>query len=311
MKKKVIVLLGATATGKSDLGIELAQLLDGEIISGDSVLVYQGLNIGSAKPAREEMAGIQHHMIDILTAKESFDVLTFKKKVEELIVSINAKGKMPILVGGTGLYLKAVLEDYSFLNVQENVQLRKELEEFASQYGNKALHLRLAELDKAMAEKLHYNDCFRVIRAIEIALAGENKEQASSTGQIRPDYQAWVYGLNMERSKLYARINSRVDKMLEAGLIAEVKNLLADGVSSQSQALQAIGYKQVVEYLQGEVDYDTCEYNIKQATRRFAKRQITWFKKMSYIKWLEVAEKTKMEDVAKFIAQEVGSYEEV
>lgn len=311
MKKKVIVLLGPTATGKSNLGIELAKIVGGEIISGDSVLVYQGLNIGSAKPSESEMAGIKHHMIDILSAEQNFDVLTFKQTVEELIESINAQGKIPILVGGTGLYIKAVLENYSFLAVQENTELRNELETFAEQYGNQALHQRLANLDQQMAEKLHFNDRFRVIRAIEIAVAGENKQQASSAQQIRGDYQAYVYGLNMERSKLYERINLRVENMLAAGLIKEVEGLLQQGIPSDAQALQAIGYKQVVDYLNNVVDYDTCEYNIKQATRRFAKRQITWFKRMSYIKWLEITEKTQMQVLAELIAREVSSFEKV
>lgn len=311
MKKKVIVLLGPTATGKSNLGIELAKIVGGEIISGDSVLVYQGLNIGSAKPSESEMAGIKHHMIDILSAEQNFDVLTFKQTVEELIESINAQGKIPILVGGTGLYIKAVLENYSFLAVQENTELRNELETFAEQYGNQALHQRLANLNQQMAEKLHFNDRFRVIRAIEIAAAGENKQQASSAQQIRADYQAYVYGLNMERSKLYERINLRVENMLAAGLIKEVEGLLQQGIPSDAQALQAIGYKQVVEYLNNVVDYDTCEYNIKQATRRFAKRQITWFKRMSYIKWLEITEKTQMQVLAELIAREVSGFEKV
>lgn len=311
MKKKVIVLLGPTATGKSNLGIELAKIVGGEIISGDSVLVYQGLNIGSAKPSESEMSGIKHHMIDILSAEQNFDVLTFKQTVEELIESINAQGKIPILVGGTGLYIKAVLENYSFLAVQENTELRNELEVFAEQYGNQALHQRLANLNQQMAEKLHFNDRFRVIRAIEIAVAGENKQQASSAKQIRADYHAYVYGLNMERSKLYERINLRVENMLAAGLIKEVEGLLKQGIPSDAQALQAIGYKQVVEYLNNVVDYDTCEYNIKQATRRFAKRQITWFKRMSYIKWLEITEKTQMQVLAELIAREVSSFEKV
>ena len=311
MKKKVIVLLGPTATGKSNLGIALARLVNGEIISGDSVLVYRGLDVGSAKPSSQEQAGIKHHMIDILAAQDNFDVLTFKKMVEELIESINAQGKTPILVGGTGLYIKAVLEDYNFLTVQENPELRNTLEEFANQQGNQALHNRLAKMDMAMAEKLHFNDRFRVIRAIEIATAGEQKEQVAANTSIRKDYQAFVYGLNMERGKLYERINLRVEKMLEQGLVAEVQNLLQQGTPPTAQALQSIGYKQVVEYLQGQLPYDTCIDNIKQMTRRFAKRQITWFKRMEYINWLEITDQTELQLVAELIAQEVEKCEKI
>ncbi len=311
MKKKVIVLLGPTATGKSNLGIALARLVNGEIISGDSVLVYRGLDVGSAKPSSQEQAGIKHHMIDILAAQDNFDVLTFKKMVEELIESINAQGKTPILVGGTGLYIKAVLEDYNFLTVQENPELRNTLEEFANQEGNQALHNRLAKMNTAMAEKLHFNDRFRVIRAIEIATAGEQKEQVAANTSIRKDYQAFVYGLNMERGKLYERINLRVEKMLEQGLVAEVQNLLQQGTPPTAQALQSIGYKQVVEYLQGQLPYDTCIDNIKQMTRRFAKRQITWFKRMEYINWLEITDQTELQLVAELIAQEVEKCEKI
>ena len=303
MHNKLIVILGATATGKSNLGIELAKLLDGEIISGDSVLVYQGLNIGSAKPSAAELATVPHHLVNVLPPNANFDVTTFKSMVEELVQEINSRGKIPILVGGTGLYIKAVLEDYTFLPVEENTALRSELEAFADMHGNQALHDRLRTINPTAADKLYPNDRFRVIRAIEIADSGVQERPASS-GRIRADYQAKVYGLNMERIKLYERINLRVLKMFEHGLLGEVQELLSAGVEPQAQAMKSIGYRQVVEHLQGLRDYQDCVAAIQQATRNFAKRQITWFKAMQYINWLEIEENTDISTLAKKISLE-------
>lgn len=303
MQNKLMVILGATATGKSNLGIELAKLLDGEIISGDSVLVYQGLNIGSAKPSAAELAIVPHHMVNVLPPNANFDVTTFKAMVEKLVNEINSRGKLPILVGGTGLYIKAVLEDYTFLPVEENAALRSELETFADTYGNQALHDKLRAINPTAAEKLYPNDRFRVIRAIEIASSGVQEKPASS-GHIRADYQAKVYGLNMERAKLYERINLRVLKMFEQGLLTEVQELLSAGIEPQAQAMKSIGYRQVVEHLQGLRDYQDCVAAIQQATRNFAKRQITWFKSMQYINWLEIEEDTDISALAKKISLE-------
>lgn len=303
MQNKLIVIIGATATGKSSLGIELAKLLGGEIISGDSVLVYQDLNIGSAKPSTQELATVPHHLVNVLEPNANFDVTTFKTMVEELVVDINNRGKIPILVGGTGLYIKAVLEDYTFLPVAEDIGLRIELEKWADIHGNNALHERLKALNPQAAERLYPNDRFRVIRAIEIASSGV-RERAGSSGTIRPDYQACVYGLNMDRAKLYERINLRVLQMFKQGLLAEVQALLANGVAPQAQAMKSIGYRQIVEHLQGLRDYTGCVDNIQQVTRNFAKRQITWFKSMHYINWLEIEEHTNILELAKKISLE-------
>ena len=303
MLNKLIVILGPTATGKSSLGIELAKLIDGEIISGDSVLVYKGLNIGSAKPNTDELNAVPHHLVNVLEPNDKFDVTTFKALVEKLISEINARGKTPILVGGTGLYIKSVLEDYSFLPVEENTTLRLELESFADVNGNQALHDRLRTIDPTAADRLYPNDRFRVIRAIEIASSGVTTKAAAER-KIRPDYQAAVYGLSMDRSKLYERINHRVLKMFEQGLVEEVQTLLNSGVNSQAQAMKSIGYKQIVDYLNGLTDYDNCVATIQQATRNFAKRQITWFKSMPYIHWLEIDEHTDLAALAKKISLE-------
>lgn len=303
MQNKLIVILGPTATGKSNLGIVLAQLLGGEIISGDSVLVYQGLNIGSAKPSTAELDSVPHHMVNVLAANANFDVTTFKTMVEDLVADINSRGKIPILVGGTGLYIKAVLEDYTFSPVPEDSALRRELEDFADTCGNQALYEQLQNLNPQAAARLYPNDRFRVIRAIELAKSGV-QPQAVSSGLIRPKWQACVYGLSSERSKLYERINHRVLQMFAQGLVQEVQDLLTAGVDPQAQAMKSIGYRQVVSYLQGECEYSDCVAAIQQATRNFAKRQITWFKSMNYINWLEIEENTDIAAIAKKISLE-------
>ncbi len=284
---KVIVILGPTATGKSDCGIMLAQKLGGEIISGDSMLVYKHMDIATAKPNARELSEIKHHLINILEPSEKFNVVDFKERAALLIQDINARGHVPIIVGGTGLYIKALLENYDFAQAQAVGNLRVALENYAIREGNQALHKRLAKLDANAAKNLHSNDRRRVIRAIEVAMQGE---EVSQTHAKESPYDAIVFGLHMPREILYPRINKRVDKMVEAGIFEETKKLLAMGVPEDAQAMKSIGYRQVLEYLHDEYDKNTCISKIKQATRNFAKRQFTWYKKMSYIHWIEVAE---------------------
>lgn len=304
MQQKLVVLLGPTATGKSSLGIALAKLLDAEIISGDSVLLYKGFNIGSAKPTVDELAQVPHHLIDVLDGNAKFDVTMFKQAAEALIADINKRGKLPIIVGGTGLYIKALLQDYVFAEVKEDTMLRDELIRFATEFGNQALHDKLAALDTEAAARLHINDVNRVIRAIEVAL-NDPSHQVGAQEDVREDYHALVYGLNMQRDELYERINKRVDIMLASGLLDEVRSLIDSGISANAQAMQSIGYKQMVDYLNGLTDQDSCHAAIKQATRRFAKRQITWYKKMPYIKWQEITEQTDILQLATTLAGEI------
>lgn len=284
---KVIVILGPTATGKSNCGIMLAHKLNGEIISGDSMLVYKHMDIATAKPSAQELLEIKHHMVNILEPDEKFNVVDFKERAAGLIRAINAAGHVPIIVGGTGLYIKALLEDYDFSKAQAVNSLRTDLEQYAGKEGNESLHRRLAALDGQAAEKLHSNDRRRVIRAIEAAVQGET---VSQTHAQESPYDAVVFGLHMPRELLYPRINKRVDNMVEAGIFEETKKLLAMGVPEDSQSMKSIGYRQILEYLHGGYDKNTCINKIKQATRNFAKRQFTWYKKMPYINWIEVAE---------------------
>ena len=294
MKPKVAVILGPTATGKSHCGIELAKRLNGEIISGDSMLVYKKMNIGTAKPTVEELASVPHHLIDILPPEAEFSVVDFKALAEPLIADINNRGKLPIIVGGTGFYIKALLENYEFNTVEECSELRQELEEFAKSSGNAALHAKLRQIDPAAAERLHSNDVRRVIRAIEAAEGGE-KITHQKAGEW--PYDAVVFGLRMERDVLYARINDRVDKMLADGLVEETKALLDGGLAADALSMRSIGYRQMTWYLQGAMARDAAVDKLKQSTRNFAKRQFTWYRQMPYIKWFDLDQRPDCEKI--------------
>lgn len=300
MKERVAVILGPTATGKSHCAIELAKRLNGEIISGDSMYVYRGMDIGTAKPTAEELAAVPHHLVDILSADAKFDVVDFKERAEFLIKDINARGKLPIIAGGTGLYIKALLEGYSFNSVGADEDLRQELEQFVLAQGKEALHARLASLDPEAAERLHFNDTRRVIRAIEAATQGEAVNQY---GAEEMPFDAVVFGLNMPREVLYERINRRVDIMLEQGLEAEVRRLLDEGVPTDCQSMKSIGYRQMLWYINDGMDYDFAVDKLKQATRNFAKRQVTFYKRMPYIKWYELDAEPNYEIVVNSMEQ--------
>ena len=293
-KEKVLVILGPTATGKSHCAIEIAKKFQGEIISGDSMLVYRDMNIGTAKPTAEELAAVPHHLVNILPPEAGFSVVDFKEQAQRLITEINGRGHLPIIAGGTGLYIKALLEDYAFNSVSEDSELRQQLTYEAEAKGPEALHARLAALDAEAAQRIHPNNVRRVVRALEAALSGE---QVNQYGASESPYNALVIGLEMERAALYERINQRVDLMLAAGLEQEVRDLLDRGVSPECQSMQSIGYRQLVWYINGSMDYAQAVDKLKQATRNFAKRQITWYKKMPYIQWLQLDAKPNYANV--------------
>ena len=284
-KERVVVILGPTATGKSHCGIELAKRFRGEIISGDSMLVYRKMNIGTAKPSEEELRTVPHHLVNILPPDSSYSVADFQQQAAELIRQITLRGNLPILVGGTGLYIKALLEDYRFSGVEEKPALRRQLERFAREQGTDKLFDRLQKEDPEAAGRLHPNDVRRVVRALETALSGDRVSQQK---QEELKYDATVFGLSMDRDFLYERINRRVDQMLEEGLEEEVSSLLKAGVPADCLSMKSLGYRQMAEYLTGQCDFATAVDNIKKGTRHFAKRQITWYKRMPYIQWLTV-----------------------
>ena len=299
-QEKVVVILGPTATGKSRTGILLAQKTGGEIISGDSMLVYRNMNIDTAKPTEAELALVPHHLVNILPPEAEFSVVDFKARAQQLITEINQRGRLPILVGGTGLYIKALLEDYAFSTVGENAGLRRELEQLADREGEAALVQKLAALDPQQAAQVNPHDRRRLIRALETVLGGE---QVSRQAAGQPVYQAAVFGLTLERSLLYARINQRVDAMLAAGLEQETRQLLQAGLSPTALSMRSIGYRQMAQYLAGELEHDEMTAKIKQATRNFAKRQFTWYKKMPYIHWFDVEKLSDQEQIVEIMCQ--------
>lgn len=305
---RLIVLLGPTAVGKTALSILLAKKLQTEIISGDSMLIYQQMNIGTAKPDEQERQGIVHHLIDILEPWADYSVVHFQNQASDLIDRINQKEKIPILAGGTGLYIRALLEDYHFDETPNDEAYRKELEELSLKMGSDYLHQLLQQKLPAVAARLHPNDSRRIIRALEVYRCdGEKEEDPLQNRATKVIYDSCVIGLIMDRALLYERINQRVDLMVEAGLIKEVQELLNRGVPRNCQAMQAIGYKEIVKYLDGEFTLAKAIEEIKKATRHFAKRQLTWYRKMPYIEWVTIDPKQNIQDylevVYKLVAQ--------
>ncbi len=288
-KQPLVVLTGPTAAGKTKLSIELARAINGEIISADSMQVYRHMDIGSAKIRPEEMDGIPHYLVDILEPTQDFNVVLFQKYAKDAMAQIYAKGKIPILVGGTGFYIQSVLYDIDFTQNDEDTQLREELEQIAGQKGAEYLHQMLRECDPKSAERIHANNVKRVIRAIEFyrqtgqRISEHNEQEREKTSA----YDSRYFVLTDERGKLYANIDKRVDQMLEDGLVEEVRKLMEMGCKRESTAMQGLGYKEIIAYLLGENTLDEAVYLIKRDTRHFAKRQLTWFRRERDVIWIE------------------------
>jgi len=288
-KKPLIVLTGPTAVGKTALSVKLAKALDAEIISADSMQVYKGMDIGSAKIRKEEMDGIRHHLIDILDPKEEFNVVLFQKLAKEAIADITGRGKIPILAGGTGFYIQAVLYDIDFTQTQEDTSYREALELLASQKGAQYLHNMLRKVDPASAEVIHANNVKRVIRALEFyeqtkqKISDHNQEQKENESA----YDSCYFVLTDDREKMYERIDRRVDLMMEDGLVEEVRRLQSEGCSRELVSMQGLGYKEILAWLDGEHDLERAVYLIKRDTRHFAKRQLTWFKREKDVIWVD------------------------
>lgn len=289
MKKPLIILTGPTAAGKTKLSIALAKVINGEIISADSMQVYRHMDIGSAKIKPEEMDGVTHYLVDILDPTIDFNVVLFQKYAKEAMEQIYAKGKIPILVGGTGFYIQSVLYDIDFTENDEDTELRRELEELANQKGAQYLHDMLKECDPKAAEAIHANNIKRVIRAIEYnrQTGGKISEHNEEERQKESAYDSCYFVLTDERERLYRNIDKRVDIMLEEGLVEEVKKLLAFGCKRESTAMQGLGYKEIIAYLLGEITLEEAVYRIKRDTRHFAKRQLTWFRREKDVIWVE------------------------
>ncbi len=287
-KPKIIVICGPTASGKTALSIELAKKTDGEIISSDSMQIYKHMDIGTAKPTKQEMQGIKHYLLDFVEPNKRYSVAEFKKDAENAIKEILSKGKMPIIVGGTGLYIDSLIYEIEYPNIEIDEKYREYLEEIVKQQGLEQLYQKAKKIDPQAMEKISQNDKKRILRVLEIYHAtGKTKteqEKESKKNEVKYDYR--VFAINMEREKLYERINKRVDIMIEKGLIQEVENLLKK-YSEFPTAMQGLGYKEVVEYLQGTLTKEEMIEKIKQESRRYAKRQITWFRKNKQTIWLD------------------------
>ncbi|RXT15205.1 tRNA (adenosine(37)-N6)-dimethylallyltransferase MiaA [Ammoniphilus sp. CFH 90114] len=308
-KEKLLVIVGPTAVGKTSLSIDLAKALDGEIISGDSMQVYKGMDIGTAKITEAEMDSVPHYLIDILEPDKDFSVADFQHQSRQLITEINLRGKLPMIVGGTGLYIQSVIYEYKFSEAQKDLSLRTALEEYTELHGKEALHQRLQAIDPITAKRLHQNDVKRVIRALEIyELTGKPMAEYQQRSSESP-YQLCLLGLTMERTLLYERINMRVDLMISQGLVAEVQRLLDQGYDSSIPSLQGIGYKEVIDYLHGKTSLDEAIERIKKNSRNFAKRQLTWFRSMKDINWLDMTEPGDraelVENIRSFVAGKI------
>lgn len=292
MKIRTGAIVGPTATGKSEMAVEVAGILDGEIVSVDSMQVYRGMDIGTAKVSHQERFTadgkyIPHHMLDIVDPDVDYSVGRFQEEASQVIKDIHDRGKLPILVGGTGLYYNALVYDYEFVPGAHDTAFRSELWNQAETIGSHKLHQTLSLVDPRAAEAIHPNDTKRIIRALEVYnLTG--KRISESTKDRKQTYNTAAAGMYLDREELYERVNLRVDKMFEQGLVEEVKSLLDRGIDTDSSAIQALGYKEVAGYLLGQYDFETCVELLKRDTRRFAKRQLTWFKRDKNIKWFNL-----------------------
>ena len=292
-KPKVIVICGPTASGKTSLSISLAKKINGEIVSCDSMQIYKEMDIGSAKPTVEEMQEIKHYLVDFVSPEKRYSVSEYKEDASKAIEEIINKGKTPIIVGGTGLYLNSLIYNIQYNEMEVDLNYRRELEKEAEEYGLEVLYNRAKELDPAPMDTVSRNDTKRITRVLEIYNAtGRNKTELEKKSRKEVPYNYLIFGINMERSILYDRINKRVDIMLEQGLIEEVKNLI-NKYSNMPTAMQGLGYKEVNEILDGNISKEEMIEKIKMETRRYAKRQITWFKRIENIIWLDGLNKTE------------------
>lgn len=291
-KRKLVVLTGPTAVGKTKLSIELAKKIGGEIISADSCQVYKYMDIGSAKIRPEEMEGIPHFLIDELEPSEEFNVVVFQQKTKQYMEEIYRRGHIPILVGGTGFYIQAVLYDIDFSKDDDNHQIREELEALAKEKGAEYIHEELRKVDPASANAIHANNVKRVIRALEYyKLTGEKiSEHNEEQRKKESPYDFSYFVLNDHRELLYERIDKRVDEMVTEGLLQEVQQLKSMGYHRSLVSMQALGYKEILSYLDGEISLEEAIYIIKRDTRHFAKRQITWFKREKEVIWVNKPE---------------------
>ncbi len=297
-KMPLVVLFGPTASGKTSLAVEMAKLLDGEVVTADSMQVYKHMNIGTAKPTVEEMEGIPHHLIDIAEPDENFSLAQYVEAAHACIRDVVSRGKMPIMAGGTGLYIDTVVQNISLSEEVRDESYRKELLAFAEQNGNEPLMEELAKVDPESSERLHLNDTKRIVRALEVfrATGIPQSEHIRRSKEQESPYEAYKFCIMpSDRAMLYDRINLRVDLMFEAGLLDEVKFLYDKGIDERFTSMQGIGYKEVLDFFRGRCDLENAKENIKQSTRRYAKRQVSWFKREENTLILPMEHEKKLE----------------
>lgn len=297
MKNLVLALLGPTAVGKTKIAIELCKNLNGEIVNCDSMQIYKGPDIGTAKPTPEEQQQAIHHLIDFVDPNDIFTVADYQKLASETIRDILKRGKLPIVSGGTGLYLNSLVYNMDFSETKRDEELRNSLYDFLEREGAEALHDKLEALDPEVAKRIHPNNTKRVIRAIEVIETQGQMDDFAKLEEKNPEFNFYLTALVRDRKEIYERIELRVDEMIAEGLVSEVKNLLASGVEVQTSAMLGIGYKEVIPYIKNEYDLERMVYLIKRNTRRYAKRQLTWLRRYEDLDWFNLNEMTADEVV--------------
>lgn len=302
MKKNIFIIVGPTAVGKTDLSLTLANKLNGEIISADSMQIYKYMNIGTAKPNIKERQGIPHYLIDMINPDEKFSVAEFQKIARKKIDELVFNNKLPIIVGGTGLYINSIIYDMDFTQSISNLKLRQKLQREAKELGNEYVHNKLTKIDPDSANRIHPNNLKKIIRAIEVYYETGNKiGDFSNDIKLNDEYECFVIGLTRDRKELYNRIDMRVDIMIEQGLIQEVQKLLSLGYSKDLIAFKGLGYKEIIGYLEGNYDLNEAIRILKRDTRHYAKRQLTWFRRYNYINWYNLSNYSSQEDLLKDI----------
>lgn len=299
MNNKIIAVVGPTAVGKTYISVELARMLETEVISADSMQIYKGMDVGTAKITEEEKKGIIHHMIDIVNPDEDYSVSDFKNDAENIIDQMLLRNKIPVIAGGSGLYINSLIYDLDFGKTSSDEKLREYYTNYYKKHGEDSLYEKLTEIDPASAEKIHKNNVKRVIRALEVYnLTGRKFSELNTDIRKKSNkYDCILVGLFMGRELLYKRINQRVDEMLSNGLLEEVKTLLEKGYDKNLVSMRGIGYKEIIDYIEGSTNYEETVYNLKRNTRRFAKRQYTWFLKDENIKWFNMDDLNEINNI--------------
>ena len=301
---KIVAVAGPTAVGKTKFAIEIAKKFNGEIVSCDSMQLYKYMDIGSAKPTEEEIAQVKHHLIDFIDPRDDFSVAQYQSLAKKAIKDILNQEKLPVISGGTGLYLNSIIYEMDFSQSYRDIDYRKELEHIAAQQGSQALHNMLERADKEASLSIHPNNTKKIIRALERIHQGEGKIKAfKDIKQETRDYDTVIIGLTRNRQELYERINQRVDVLMQTGLLDEVKALLDKGLTPEHISMKAIGYKEIMDYFLGKYDLETAVDKVKKNTRHYAKKQLTWFRRYDKIKWYNISDFNDDEDALESIVK--------